>query len=239
MSALWHSWDVSEKEAVLIQDRLASVTSNGSSAGPVISVAGCDVAYDLSSCKAFAAVCVFTWPGLSEITEATAIADVTFPYVPGLLAFREGPVLLKAFDALREKPGLVIFNGQGIAHPRRMGLATHLGMILDVPSIGCARKNLYGTYHLPANEKGAYAAITCDDGVIGACLRTRKNTRPVFISRGYRLEMKTAVEIILGCTTRYRMPEPLRAAHMAAGEARRQWMGNADHHNNDRNTQRI
>jgi deoxyribonuclease V len=215
-----HSWDVSPGEAIDIQNRLAHGIILSDGFDRITSVAGCDVAYS-SSGKACAAVCVFDYPGLTKIYEAITVTDITFPYIPGLLAFREGPALLKAFACLKEKPCLVIFNGQGIAHPRRMGLATHLGMILDVPSIGCAGKNLYGTYNLPGNYKGAYTEITDAGEVIGTCLRTRENVKPVFVSQGYKIDLKTAVEVILHCTKKYRIPEPVRAAHIAAGEARK------------------
>jgi len=230
MSDRLHSWNVNETEAVAIQDRLAEkiILTNGF--GRITGIAGCDVAYDLSSGKAFAAVCVFSWPELSKIDEVAAITDITFPYVPGLLAFREGPPLLSAFELLAKKPTLVLFNGQGIAHPRRMGLATHLGIIMDMPSIGCARENLHGQYSLAENHKGAYSEITDDSEIIGACLRTQKNIKPVFVSQGYKTDLETAIRIILACTTRFKMPEPLRAAHMTAGEERKKWTENPGHH---------
>jgi deoxyribonuclease V len=218
-----HSWNIGKNEAIQIQNELSKriILKNGFN--HINTIAGCDVAYSSISDKAYAAICVFTFPGLSKIKEIVSDSEVLFPYIPGLLTFREGPALLKAFEMLKEKPELFIFNGQGIAHPRKFGLATHMGIILDVPSIGCAQRVLYGNYINPGSKKGSYSDIcNRNDEVIGACLRTRDNIRPVFISQGHKIDLKTAVDIILKCTLKYKLPEPVRAAHILANSVKEQ-----------------
>lgn len=211
-----HSWNVSPEKAILIQEELVKQMSLTNKPGKINIVAGCDVAYS-STGKAYAVICIFSYPGLEKLDELVAESEVTFPYIPGLLAFREGPPLLKAFGAVNKKPDVVIFNGQGIAHPRKMGLATHMGILLDLPSIGCAQKSMFRDYADPDNNKCAYSEIrdTVNE-VIGVCLRTRKNVKPVFVSSGYKIDLETAVNVICKFTLRYKMPEPLRAAHIVA-----------------------
>ncbi len=214
-----HRWDVETEEAVQIQNRLSGQIVLNDQFDPIGTVAGCDVAYSLSTNEAFAAIVLFSFPGMVEIRRVTVVSHVGYPYLSGLLAFREGPILLKAFEKLDERPGLVIFNGQGIAHPRRFGLASHLGLLLDLPSVGCAQKNLYGKYELPPFEKGSMTAIRNPaEEVIGICLRTQARLKPLFISQGHKVSLETAVEVISLCTGKYRLPLPVRAAHIAAGE---------------------
>lgn len=218
-----HPWNVGKTEAIHIQNELSGRIILDNSFNQIKSIAGCDVAYSSSFNKAYAAVCVFSFPGLNKINEITYVSNVSFPYITGLLTFREGPALLRAFEELKGKPDLVIFNGQGIAHPRKMGLATHMGIILDIPSIGCAQRVLYGKYSSPGNSKGSYSEIRNNENeVIGACLKTRENVKPVFISQGYKIDLKTAVDIILKCTLKYKIPEPVRAAHILANAMKKQ-----------------
>jgi deoxyribonuclease V len=142
---------------------------------------------------------------------------VSFPYVPGLLAFREGPIVLAALERLAERPDVLIFDAQGLAHPRRMGLATHLGILLDVPSVGCAKSRLCGKETEPGEEKGSWTPLLDRGEVIGAVVRTRSRVRPVYVSVGHRVDLETAVSLVLSCATKYRLPEPTRWAHRVAG----------------------
>ncbi len=214
-----HRWEVGTEEAIQIQNRLADRIVLSDQFDRIETVAGCDVAYSLSSGEAYAAIVLFSFPGMEEIGRVTVAAEVGYPYLSGLLAFREGPILLKAFEQLNERPGVVIFNGQGIAHPRRFGLASHLGLLLDLPAIGCAQKNLYGKYELPSDEFGSMSVIRNPaEEAIGICLRTRAKLKPLFISQGHKITLETAVDLILRCTGKYKLPLPVRAAHIAAGE---------------------
>ena len=149
-----------------------------------------------------------------EVVE-TAIAsmDVTFPYIPGLLSFREAPVCLAAVEKLENEPDVFLIDGQGIAHPRRLGLASHLGLFLDKPTIGCAKSRLTGTFEEPAVEKGSNRPLYDGDEVIGAVVRTRSNVKPLFVSVGHRCMLEDAIDLTLACATKYRLPEPTRLAH--------------------------
>jgi len=180
-------------------------------------IAGVDVS--VKRRQARAAVVCFSLPELAPLEAVTAELPATFPYVPGLLAFREGPVVLAALAALRHTPDLLIFDAQGQAHPRRMGLASHLGVLLDVPSIGCAKSRLVGAYEPLDEQRGAWQPLVDEEEVIGAVLRTRARVRPVFVSVGHRIDLETAVALVLACALRYRLPEPTRWAHRVAGGA--------------------
>lgn len=181
-------------------------------------VAGVDVS--IRDGQARAAVVTLELDSLSLVETATASLRVSFPYVPGLLAFREAPVILEAFYKLKSCPDILIVDGQGMAHPRQFGLACHLGVDIDIPSIGCAKSRLVGRDDLPADVKGASADLIYKDEVIGKVLRTRQGVKPVYISIGHRVDLATAVEIVMRCVTRYRLPEPIRHAHKTAGEKR-------------------
>ena len=145
---------------------------------------------------------------------------VVFPYIPGLLSFREGPVCIEAVKTLKCEPDVFIIDGQGIAHPRRLGLAAHLGLFFDKPTIGCAKSRLTGNFEEPSLEKGAYSPLKDKQEIVGAVVRTRTNVKPVFVSVGNKCLLKEAIEITLGCTTKYRLPEPTRLAHHLAGKSK-------------------
>lgn len=179
-------------------------------------IAGVDVS--VQNGKARAAVVTLAVDDLSLIETATASLPISFPYVPGLLAFREAPVILEAFCKLKLVPDILIVDGQGMAHPRRFGLACHLGVELDIPSVGCAKSRLAGRHDEPENLKGAHTDLIYENEVIGQVLRTREGVKPVFISIGHRVNLATAVDIVMRCVTRYRLPEPIRHAHKTAGE---------------------
>jgi len=209
-----HRWDVTPDEAVAIQQRLRAEISQAEPTEPITldqirTVAGIDVSYrEIGR----AAIAVFSFPDLALIEEVTATREVTFPYIPGLLAFREGPVVLAAFEQLRTQPDLLIFDGQGYAHPRRLGLARHMGAYLDRPSIGCAKSRLTGRYGEPGPEPGTWSPLMSGHEEIGRVVRTKARVKPVFVSVGYRITLPLAVEVVLRCTRGYRLPEPTRIA---------------------------
>jgi len=166
-----------------------------------------------------AAVVVVSFPDLVPVESVALRVEVEFRYVPGLLAFREGPGLLSAFRRLQQQPDLVIFHGHGMAHQRGVGLATHLGVLLDLPSIGCADSLLFGCHQPPEPEKGKWAPIIGDSGeVVGAALRTRTDTRPMLVSIGHRVDLPAAIQMVLDCCSTFRIPEPLRLARKLARE---------------------
>jgi deoxyribonuclease V len=210
-----HRWDVSPAEAKEIQRQLRGRVLVQSLDRQPESIAGIDVS--VRGEQARAAVVLLTYPDLTPLQAVTAEMPVPFPYVPGLLAFREGPVVLAALERLTDWPDVLMFDAQGLAHPRRMGLATHLGVLLDMPAVGCAKSRLCGTYTEPEEQKGSWTPLTDGDDVIGAVVRTRDGVRPVFVSVGHRVSLEEAVSLVLGCATRYRLPEPTRWAHRVAG----------------------
>ena len=210
-----HNWDVSIEEAIAIQERLSPLVqrANGIALDQIRTVAGIDASYhDIGR----AAIVVFSFPTLEIIEQATAKRESVFPYTPGLLSFREGPVVLEAMETLKTQPDVLIFDGQGYAHPRRFGLACHLGLALDRPSIGCAKTRFIGTYQEPGPNKGDRSPLIDQDEVIGAVVRTRAGTNPLYVSVGHKIDLDTAVEVVLRCVRDYRLPETTRAAdHLA------------------------
>lgn len=212
-----HRWDVSVEEAIALQERLRPLVQQAPPVelDQIRTVAGVDGAYDEAG-QGRAAVVVCSFPDLRVVEQATAVKEVSFPYVPGLLSFREGPVVLAALEQLKAQPDVLLFDGQGYAHPRRFGLACHLGLYLGRPSIGCAKTRLIGTYEEPGPNRGDCAPLLDAGETIGMVVRTKARTRPVFVSAGYRIDLPTAVAVVLRCARGYRLPEPIRAAdHLA------------------------
>lgn len=213
-----HPWDVSPEEAVLIQQQLrARVIRTGPMPEPGAIIVGVDVGFRGDVARA-AAVAV-RFPDLTPLSQAVAEVPVTFPYIPGLLAFREAPAILAALERLELEPHLLMVDGHGISHPRRMGIATHLGVYLDLPSIGCAKSKLWGRYEMPPDEPGAWTSLWDGEEVIGAVLRTQAGTSPVFVSIGHRISLENAIATVMACVRGHRLPEPTRLAHLAAGGA--------------------
>lgn len=204
-------------EAREVQSRLAKgVSRSGSVTAPQL-VAGVDVSASRMKEAGSGAVVVLGYPGL-ELVEARVIrGEVSFPYVPGLLSFREAPLILRACEGLSMTPDIILVDGQGIAHPRRFGLASHLGLLLDTPTIGCAKSRLCGSHDAPDDERGSRAELVDGDETIGSVLRTRPGTKPVYVSSGHRIDLPGAVRWVLECCRGYRLPEPTRLAHQAAG----------------------
>lgn len=210
-----HAWDVSPAEAIRLQEALRHQAVVENRLGEVATVAGVDVS--VLGEVARAAVVVLRYSDLAVLEVALAEVPVTFPYVPGLLAFREAPAILAACERLQVEPDLFIFDGQGSAHPRRMGIATHVGLFLDRPTIGCAKSRLCGVHPELPLQAGSWVPLTDGNEVIGAAVRTRAGVKPVYVSPGHRVDLATAVHYVLACCRGYRLPEPCRRAHMAAG----------------------
>ncbi len=217
-SLIPHRWDLPPSNAVALQKTLAAQvdTQTPITLDAVELVAGVDVSVKRGVSRA--AIVVMTFPALEAVEVVTARQPTAFPYISGLLSFREGEVILEAHDKLTHRPDAYLFDGQGIAHPRRIGIAAHIGLWLDAPTVGCAKTRLVGEHAEPGPEKGASAPLTHHGEVIGLVLRTRTNVKPVFVSVGHRATLDTARDLVLACTPRYRLPEPIRAAHNAAGD---------------------
>ncbi len=180
----------------------------------VSSVAGADVSYSKRGGKAVAAIVVLSYPDLDLIDEAFVRGEISYPYIPGLLSFREAPLLLEAFQGLRRFPDVVLYDGQGIAHPRGFGLACHMGVLLDVPSIGCAKKKLVGDSGEVGLQAGSTTPLTIEGKIVGAVIRTRKGVKPVFVSPGHRIDLESSIQLVLRTCRGFRLPEPIRRAHL-------------------------
>ncbi|MYF55630.1 deoxyribonuclease V [Candidatus Poribacteria bacterium] len=209
-----HPWDLTPKEARQLQNELRTRVLKIDQFQDIKTVAGVDIG--LKKDKALAAVMVLNLTDLQIIDGVVAESRITFPYVPGLLSFREIPPLLVAFSHLQTKPDLVIVDGQGLAHPRRFGLASHLGLILNIPTIGCAKSRLCGEYTQPEKQKGSYTHITDKNEIIGVALRTRTDVSVVYVSIGHKISLSSARKLTLACCDKYRLPETTRYAHKAA-----------------------
>jgi deoxyribonuclease V len=213
-------WPVSLNEAREVQEALRGKVRIHPPRRPLRNIAALDAAF--GGGRIVGAACLLTYPGLELMERAVAVRDLLFPYVPGYLSFREGPVLMEAVEGLAVRPDLLLLDGQGTAHPRGLGIASHLGVLLDTPSIGCAKSRLTGDYREPGRKKGMSSLLRDALGrPVGAVLRTRDNTRPVFVSPGHRMDIMGSIKIVLACTGRYRIPEPLRCADGTAKAARK------------------
>ncbi|MGQ0644749.1 MAG: deoxyribonuclease V [Elusimicrobiota bacterium] len=211
-----HRWDVTAARAISLQKRLAEKLVSRRAPGGIRLVAGADCSLDLDKGEACAAVAVFSFPALELVEEAWARRPLTFPYVPGLLTFREGPALSAAFARLRSDPDVVFFDGQGIAHPRRLGIAAHMGLILDKPSVGCGKSLLCGVFDPPGFKKGAAADLRHEGRPVGYAVRTREGCHPIFVSPGHLMDREGALALVLKCLDGYRLPKPTRWADRLA-----------------------
>jgi len=183
-------------------------------------VAAVDAAF--AGDRIIGAACLYRYPEVSLVEETHAEMRNLFPYVPGLLTFREGPVIIKVIKKLSIKPDVILFDGQGIAHPISMGIASHIGVLLNIPAIGCAKSRLIGEYKEPKLCRGSWSPLIYNDDVVGAVLRTRDNVRPLFISPGHRVDLKSSIKIVLNCISKYRIPEPLRRADFLSKRIKRE-----------------
>ena len=209
-----HSWDLSPKEAVALQKRLADRVSRENELKDISYVAGVDVGFKRN--MATASVAVLEYPSLALFESVTASLPISFPYIPGLLSFREIPVVLAALEKIETRPDVIICDGQGIAHPRRFGIACHLGVITGIPTIGAGKTRLLGTHLEPGDEKGSMSALLDGPEVIGAVLRTRAHVKPIYVSIGHKVDLDASIRCVLACTTKYRLPETTRWAHKLA-----------------------
>lgn len=211
-----HRWDLTPSEAIALQRTLAPQidTRRPLALDTLQLVGGIDVSVKNNLSQA--AIVVLSYPDLEVIERVTASIPTPFPYIPGLLSFREGAVIIDALRQLKHVPDVFIVDGQGVAHPRRIGIASHIGLWIDVPTIGCGKTRLTGVHDPVPPHKGAWTPLVDHGATIGAALRTRDNVHPVYISVGNRATLDTARELALRCTTRYRLPEPIRAAHKTA-----------------------
>jgi len=216
-----HSWDLSPTEAVALQRQLAPRVILRPLPRRIRTVAGADVSYNRFSDVVYASIVVLALPGLSVVDRADAVDRFTFPYVPGLLSFRELPPLLDAWRRLSVRPDVLLLDGQGLAHPRRFGLACHAGLVLGLPTVGCAKTLFVGTYEDPGDDAGSSSPLVDRGEVVGAALRTRTRVAPVFVSPGHRADVASSVALALAVTGRFRIPEPTRLAHMRANDLRR------------------
>lgn len=208
-----HERDLSEAKAVELQKKLASkVVTHDYNLNCVKYVAGVDVAYDEKSNKQFAAAVVLDANTLNLIDSSIAQGDVKFPYIPGLFSFREMPTIAKALKKLQKIPGLIVCDGQGIAHPRRFGLACHLGVMFNIPTIGCGKTRLIGDANEPGPNRGDIEPLMENGEVVGSVLRTQDNIKPLFVSVGHRISLETACEWIIKLTPKFRLPETTRQA---------------------------
>lgn len=215
-----HEWPSTEADAVALQTALAARVDVSRPLGTFELIAGCDVAYHLTEPRLFAAVCVLRADTLAVVEEVTVERETNFPYVPGLLSFREIPALLAAFTELRQTPDVVMLDGQGVAHPRRFGLACHLGLWLERPCVGCAKSWLVGACAEPGPLAGDHAPLWVGGTEVGAVVRSATGAKPVFVSPGHLLDVASATHVVRAALSGYRHPAPTRAAHMAANRAR-------------------
>jgi len=217
---LTHAWPDNYKEAVALQGELRLRLVTEDKAGKLRLVAGADVSYSKKSEWIYAAVVLMSYPGLEVVEEAWAVGRATYPYIPGTLTFREGPMTLEAFARLKRRPDIILFDGQGIAHPREFGLACHMGLLLGIPSIGCAKSVLVGEYEDPDSKRGAASPLIYKGREVGRALRTRDGVKPVYVSVGHMVDLELACRVVLDCGAGYRLPEPTRRAHLLVNRIR-------------------
>ena len=212
-----HNWQVSLAEASDIQRRLVALVSRSSAVTTPCFIAGVDISVNKEQGMATGAVVVLSYPELRLVETEVVQGKLDFPYIPGFLSFREAPLILAACERLTVTPDLIMVDGQGIAHPRRMGLASHLGLFLNTPTIGCAKSLLCGRHEVPGDKPGSYAEVIDKGETIGVALRTKLGVKPIYISIGHRVDLQAAIYWVLECCHGYRLPEPTRLAHLAAG----------------------
>lgn len=225
MKLMLHSWNLTPKEAVALQRELADRVNHSAPLGACELVAGADCSYNRFSPWFYAAVVVLKASDGTIVDKAEAVGKSPFPYVPGLLTFREAPTILEAFSKLTHRPDVVLVDGQGRAHPRRIGVASHLGLWLGIPTIGCAKSKLIGEFEEPRKKAGSSSPLMIDDEQVGVVLRTKNSVKPLYISPGHGIDLESCIRIVLSQCRGYRQPEPTRLAHQAVNDLRRRMMG--------------
>lgn len=215
-------WDVEPREAVQVQKKLRSLVQLRAFSKPLRFIAGADVSFNKYNPRIYAGFVILDAKNMSVVERSSAVLDVKFPYVPGLLSFREIPPLMKAWEGLKIEPDVIVFDGQGIAHPRRLGIASHAGLILGRPTIGCAKSLLTGVYEEPTLEAGATEPLVDrkTGERIGTVFRTKSKVKPVFVSPGHLMDIESSLRVIRQCVGKYRIPEPTRQAHLFVNEVR-------------------
>ena len=216
-----HPWKVTPLEGRRIQEELRERVVLHNDFSRLELIAGADLSIDKKSNRGFAGVIVYTFPDLDEVERRHAHCKLTMPYIPGLLAFREAPALLRALAKVEHDPDVIMFDGQGIAHPRGMGIATHMGIVVDKPTIGCAKSRLIGSFDEPGPAVGDHSRLAFEGKTVGVVLRTRRNVKPIFVSQGHKIDLKTCLDITLQCGDGYRVPKPTREADHYVGEVKR------------------
>lgn len=209
------------KGAIAFQKNLMGKVLSKRYGKAVKSICAFDISYEKSSNTNYASAVIMSYPDLELLEERYKIEQASFPYVPGLLAFREGPAIIRLYNQLQIIPDMLLFDGQGLAHPRGMGIASLIGLLLGKPSIGCAKSRLIGEYTEPGRSRGDFSNLATDGKIIGRVLRTRAEVKPFFVSVGHLVDLDQASEIVLTCCRRYRLPEPIRAAHSLANDVRK------------------
>lgn len=217
---LSHSWDVTPREAVALQQQLRTRIEIRPLEAAPRTIAGADISFNRFSDVVYAGIVVLAFPSLEVLEEAGVQTRARFPYVPGLLSFREMPALLQAWDKLRTRPDVLVMDGQGTAHPRRFGIACHAGLYLDLPSLGCAKSVLTGRFEMPGEARGSWSPMTHYNETVGAAVRTKNRVAPVYVSPGHRMDLPGAIELMLACDGGYRVPEPTRRAHLFVNRLR-------------------
>lgn len=216
-----HDWNLAPREAIELQKDLRESVRLQPLDRKVKLIAGADISFDKFSETVYAGVVVLRLPSLEVVEEAGVVTTTKFPYVPGLLSFREAPSVLEAWAKLKSEPDAVMFDGQGIAHPRRIGIASHMGLILNRPTFGCAKSVLVGRFVEPSPERGARSLLIDKNETIGAALRTKNKTQPIYVSAGHLIDLENAVDLTLQSDGGYRQPEPTRRAHLLVNALRR------------------
>ena len=214
-----HAWNLCPADAIRLQKEFSPRLAIQGMPERITTVAGVDCAFSRAENTGFCAIVLFSFPGLDVLEERFFKSGVDFPYIPGLLSFREGPLVMGALALLSRTPDVLVFDGQGIAHPRRFGIASHLGLVCGIPSIGCAKSRLYGSYDEPGPDAGSRSPLLADDGErIGAVVRTRSRVKPVFVSPGHLFGVNEAADFMMRCVRTYRVPLPTRIADIRVAE---------------------
>ncbi|GAA4449687.1 deoxyribonuclease V [Nibrella saemangeumensis] len=216
-----HSWDVTPEEAIALQQQVRQQIRIEPMSRPAETIAGADISFNKFERTVYAGIVVLRLSDLSVMEEVGVVSETDFPYVPGLLSFREIPSLLKAWEKLKKLPDVVMFDGHGTAHPRRIGIASHAGLWLNRPTFGCGKSVLVGRYHDPAPERGDWSPMMHKGEVVGAALRTKNKVNPVYVSPGHLIDLDSSIQLTLQCDGGYRIPEPTRRAHLLVNAIRR------------------
>ncbi len=217
-----HSWTVTPAEAMALQQQLRERVQIEPLTAEPLTIAGCDISFNKYEETVYAGIVVLRLDTLEVVEEVGVVSTAPFPYVPGLLTFREGPALLEAWQKLTLEPDVVMFDGHGMAHPRRMGIATHMGLWINRPSFGCGKSVLAGKFDDPEPERGNWTPMVHRGETVGAAVRTKNKVNPVFISPGHLIDLPTAIDLTLSCDGGYRLPEPTRRAHLFVNALRRE-----------------